>query len=725
VLANDIDPDASDLLEVSAFSTSALGAAISLNANGTLHYDPTDLAGVQALTTGQTATDTFTYTVSDGHGGADSATVSIQIVGVDDAPVAADDAASTDEDTEVSIDVLHNDFDVDAGQVPALAEFSAQSALGAAISLNADGTLQYDPTIAAVIQALAEGEAATDTFSYAVSDGHGGVGEGTVVVELTGVNDAPVAAGETYQLGEGGVLTAAGSDGVLANDEDVDSTDLASVLVEGPAHGTLALSADGSFSYTAGADFDGSDSFTYQASDGALGSNVATVSLTGSAVNHAPVANANSYSMNEDTTLTVATAAGVLANDTDSDGDTLNAVLVNGPAHGSLSLGADGAFSYTPNANFFGSDSFSYKANDGIADSKAATVGITIANVAESNGSGKVAAEVEPGTTLQYFMRVEGVTKDWVELDAFSLGMSNPGSTETGGAGVGRTTAQDVSVALGSTQAAAKLVEYVSTGKHLTKVEIEAYAPGGDKGGALVDEFLFTDVLVSSLQTSSSGNNLSFDYAKFGHTHVEQDLKGGTGTKNDTGFDFSKGTLTGGPSAAPEALKAKQDDVGSPQDLDYYAHFEGVGGSSTWLKLGSFSMGLSNSGSIGGLVGGKTTAQDVFVTLGSSNALVDLNEFLNTGKHLTKVEIEAYAPGGDKGNALIDEYIFNDVLVTSLQTNNASSNSLSFDFAKFSYGHQLYNVDGAAGSFVAEGFDFAKGTAINGPAPDADIGFFF
>ena len=600
VLANDTDPDASDALEVSAFSMSALGAAISLNANGTLHYDPTDLAEVQALTTGQTATDTFTYTVSDGHGGADSATVSIQIVGVDDAPVAADDAASTDEDTAVSINVLQNDFDLDAGQVPAVSEFSAQSAMGAAISLNADGTLKYDPTMAAVIQALAEGEAATDTFSYAVSDGHGGVGEGTVVVELTGVNDAPVAAGETYQLGEGGVLTVPGSDGVLANDEDVDSAVLGAVLVEGPAHGTLTLNADGSFSYTSEASFDGSDSFTYRASDGALESNTATVSLTGSAVNHAPVANNNSYSMNEDTTLTVATAAGVLTNDTDADGDALSAVLVSGPAHGALALGADGAFSYTPNANFFGSDSFSYKANDGIADSKAATVGITIANVAESNGSGKVAAEVSPGTTLQYFMRVEGVTKDWVELDAFSLGMSNPGSVGTGGgAGAGRTTAQDVFVALGSTQAAAKLVEYVSTGKHLTKVEIEAYPPGGDKGGTLVDEFLFTDVLVSSLQTSSGGNNLSFDYAKFGHTHVEQDLEGGTGTKNDTGFDFSKGKITSGPSANPDALKAKQDDVGSPQDLDYYAHFEGVGGSSTWLKLGSFSLGLTNSGSIG------------------------------------------------------------------------------------------------------------------------------
>jgi len=169
--------------------------------------------------------------------------------------------------------------------------------------------------------------------------------------------------------------------------------------------------------------------------------------------------------------------------------------------------------------------------------------------------------------------------------------------------------------------------------------------------------------------------------------------------------------------------------VGPTDDLDYYAHFEGVGGSAgQWLKLGSFSLGLSNSGSIGtgggGAVAGKVTAGDVLLTLGSSNALVDLNEFLDTGKHLSKVEIEAYASVGGGKSQLIDEYRFDDVLVTSLQTSNASSNALSFDFAKFSYGHQLYNSNGSVGSFVAEGYDFPKGTAFDGPAPHADISFF-
>ena len=94
-------------------------------------------------------------------------------------------------------------------------------------------------------------------------------------------------------------------------------------------------------------------------------------------VNDAPVAANDSYSTNEGTALTVA-AAGVLANDTDVDGDALNSILVSGPSHGALTFNANGAFSYTPAANYSGSDSFTYKANDGTADSTVATVSLTV-----------------------------------------------------------------------------------------------------------------------------------------------------------------------------------------------------------------------------------------------------------------------------------------------------------------------------------------------------------
>src|SRR5207249_6090059 len=111
------------------------------------------------------------------------------------------------------------------------------------------------------------------------------------------------------------------------------------------------------------------------ANDGLLDSNVATVSLTIRPMNHAPVAANDSFTTDEDTALTV-TAPGVLGNDTDVDGPVLTAVVVTGPSHGTLALNANGSFTYTPAANFNGPDSFTYKANDGQADSNVATVAL-------------------------------------------------------------------------------------------------------------------------------------------------------------------------------------------------------------------------------------------------------------------------------------------------------------------------------------------------------------
>ncbi|MBL8582792.1 MAG: FG-GAP repeat protein, partial [Rhizobiaceae bacterium] len=131
---------------------------------------------------------------------------------------------------------------------------------------------------------------------------------------------------------------------------------------------------------TPDANFFGADSFTYKANDGTADGNTVTVSLTVTAANDAPVAVADSYTVDEDGTLTVAVASGVLANDSDADDDALTAVLVADVAHGSLTLSADGSFVYTPAADFFGSDSFTYKANDGAAGGNTVTVSLSVAN---------------------------------------------------------------------------------------------------------------------------------------------------------------------------------------------------------------------------------------------------------------------------------------------------------------------------------------------------------
>src|SRR5205814_1306988 len=137
------------------------------------------------------------------------------------------------------------------------------------------------------------------------------------------VNDPPAARDDSYTTAEETPLTVP-APGVLGNDSDADGDPLsvAAVTVAPAADGAAGGNADGSFAYTPAANFNGTDTFTYQASDGALTSDVATVTITVTPVNDAPVAQDDSYRAGQDTPLTVP-APGVLANDSDPDGDRL------------------------------------------------------------------------------------------------------------------------------------------------------------------------------------------------------------------------------------------------------------------------------------------------------------------------------------------------------------------------------------------------------------------
>ena len=235
------------------------------------------------------------------------------------------------------------------------------------LTLNADGSFTYTP---------AANYNGSDSFTYKANDGLAQSNVATVSLTINPVNDAPVAVNDSYTTDEDTPLDGGGAGGAGQRHGRGRAT-LTAVLVTGPTHGTLTLNADGSFTYTPAANFNGSDSFTYRASDGLAQSNVATVSLTINPVNDAPVADNDSYTTDEDTPLT-RPAPGVLGNDTDVDGATLTAVLVTGPSHGTLTLNPDGSFTYTPAANFNGADSFTYRANDGLALSNLATVSLTI-----------------------------------------------------------------------------------------------------------------------------------------------------------------------------------------------------------------------------------------------------------------------------------------------------------------------------------------------------------
>jgi VCBS repeat-containing protein len=196
-----------------------------------------------------------------------------------------------------------------------------------------------------------------------------------VPVQVT-YTQPPVAVDDGYSTPEDTPLTAA-APGVLGNDTDADGDPLTAIQEAGPASGTLVLDADGSFVYTPTLNFNGVVTFTYHANDGTANSNTATVPITVTATNDAPVAVDDGYSTPEDTPLTAA-APGVLGNDTDADGDPLTAIQEAGPASGTLVLDADGSFVYTPTLNFNGVVTFTYHANDGIANSNTATVAITV-----------------------------------------------------------------------------------------------------------------------------------------------------------------------------------------------------------------------------------------------------------------------------------------------------------------------------------------------------------
>jgi hypothetical protein len=246
----------------------------------------------------------------------------------------------------------------------------------------------HDPTTYAFTDSSQLVDAAQYTyFAVAVYPDYAHAGEfiqsdPSNVVTITAVNDPPVAGSDSYTTNEDTPLTVA-APGVLANDQDADSAPtVTAVLVTPPSHGTLTLNADGSFAYIPAANYSGADSFTYNASlaygpDGPVVSLPATVSITILPVDDAPVAGNDSYSMLQGSVLTIA-APGVLGNDTDVDSPSLTAVLVSGPAGGTLSLNTNGSFTYTPAPSFNGLASFTYRASSGSVSSNVATVSITV-----------------------------------------------------------------------------------------------------------------------------------------------------------------------------------------------------------------------------------------------------------------------------------------------------------------------------------------------------------
>ena len=352
LLGNDHDVD----------SASLSAALVAAPAHGSVTVDP-DGSFTYVPAAGHSGADSFTYQASDGTTTSAAATVSIDVRPVADDAVPAGDIYTTAEDRQLEVPapgVLANDANPDGGPITAMLQGTVTHGT---LSLAADGSFSYTPE---------ENWNGQDTFTYTC----GAAASATVTITVTPVNDAPTASPDSYRVDENAALTVP-APGLLTNDADIDGDSLAAEVVAGPAHGSLDLEADGSFVYTPAPGYGGPDSFSYHASDGTAPSTPAMVTLTVNAVNHAPTARDDSYQTTAGSALDVP-APGVLANDDDEDGDALTAALVATTTHGNLALSADGSYRYTPAAGFSGSDTFTYRARDGIADSEPATVSISV-----------------------------------------------------------------------------------------------------------------------------------------------------------------------------------------------------------------------------------------------------------------------------------------------------------------------------------------------------------
>jgi hypothetical protein len=192
-------------------------------------------------------------------------------------------------------------------------------------------------------------------------------------------NTPPVSDNDNYSTGFQSPITIDAVSGVLNGDTDSDGNPLEAILVNSPNNGSVNLNENGSFSYTPNSGFSGVDSFTYTANDGESNSNIATVTINVEPrPNTPPVADNDNYSTSFQSPITIDAVSGVLNGDTDSDGNPLEAILVNSPNNGSVNLNENGSFSYTPNSGFSGVDSFTYTANDGESNSNIATVTINV-----------------------------------------------------------------------------------------------------------------------------------------------------------------------------------------------------------------------------------------------------------------------------------------------------------------------------------------------------------
>jgi hypothetical protein len=350
VTANDSDPDGLvDPTTVTIVSPPTSGSAFVDPASGVITYVPLP---------GFVGDDELVYRVADKEGLVDTASVLVHVLPGNLPPVAEDDAAATDEDTPVTIDVATNDSDPEG----------ALDSTSVRLRVSPEhGAVEIDPTDGSITYTPEPDFHGTDRFVYEIADALSAWDWATVTVAVAPVNDPPVATDDLAETFEHSAVVV----DVLANDHDADGDlDPGSVFIgEGPAHGTAAVDPQtGQVTYTPAAGFLGVDGFSYQVADAQGASAVASVTVLVLPLNTPPEAHDDLAGTDEETPVVI----DVLANDTDMDGalDPGSVRILVPPFAGSAEVDpVSGAITYTPWADRTGSDFLVY----GVSDTDGAT----------------------------------------------------------------------------------------------------------------------------------------------------------------------------------------------------------------------------------------------------------------------------------------------------------------------------------------------------------------
>ncbi|MCK9689636.1 Ig-like domain-containing protein [Scleromatobacter humisilvae] len=341
--ANDTaSPDGSS---VWSLATGAAHGSVVVHADGTYTYTPA--AGFHG-------TDSFTYTITDAAGSTSTATVTLTVTPA--TPVAAPDVVAALENAPVSGSLAANDTPV-AGEANTWTLSGAPS--HGTVVVNTDGTYTYTP---------APGFAGTDSFTYAVTDGSGQASTATVTLSV-----AP--AQVTASAGSGSVAENGSVSGSVAGDAssvpgDANTFGLGDTH---PAHGTVVVNADGSYTYTPTTGYSGTDTFSYVVTDASGATSTATVTLTVTPLSVSAKADTNAGSENSAISGSVAADANAVAGDPNTF-----SLGATHPAHGSVVVNADGSYTYTPAAGYSGTDAFSYVVTDASGASSTATITLTV-----------------------------------------------------------------------------------------------------------------------------------------------------------------------------------------------------------------------------------------------------------------------------------------------------------------------------------------------------------